>query len=60
MTIHELSKEQITQLKQAYYISKHPDGVSYEDLAAIDTLVTAAELVEEYEGVIFSADDFIS
>lgn len=59
MTVHELSRDQLTQLKQAYYMKKHEErGVSYDELADIDELVTDSEIIEEYAGVTFSADDF--
>lgn len=59
MTVNELSRDQLTQLKQAYYMAKHEEqGVSYDELADIDELVTDSEIIEEYAGVTFTADDF--
>lgn len=59
MTVNELSRDQLQQLKQAYYMTKHEEqGVSYGELADIDELVTDSEIIEEYAGVTFSADDF--
>ena len=57
LTVEQLNAEQVRQLKEAYYTSKH-DAVSYAELADIDTLVTDAEIIEEYKGIIFSEDDF--
>lgn len=43
MTLEELNRDQIIQLKQSYYTRKMEDagqGVSYSELAMIDELVT--------------------
>lgn len=59
MTVEELSKSQLTELKQRYYTEKLGDeGVSYGELANIDNLVTDKEVFDYYEGFSFSEDDF--
>lgn len=58
MTVYELTREQLMQLKQAYYEEQHPEGVSYGELADIDELVTDEEIQAEYDGIMFSEDDF--
>ena len=58
MTVYELTREQLMQLKQAYYEEQHPEGVSYGELADIDELVTDEEIQAEYDGVMFGEDDF--
>lgn len=61
MTIKELTREQLQQVKQEYYTRKQEEagaGVSYGELAQIDELVTDAEIFEQYAGVIFTPDDF--
>ena len=61
MTINELTREQLTQVKQRYYTEKQAEkgqGVSYGELAQIDELVTDAEIIEEFGGVCFVPDDF--
>lgn len=61
MTIRELTRDQLTQVKQAYYTRKQEErgeGVSYGELMQIDELVTDAEIFEEYSGVSFVPDDF--
>lgn len=61
MTIKELNREQLTAVKQNYYIQKQAEngaGVSYGELATIDELVTDAEIFEEYAATIFTPDDF--
>lgn len=61
MTLEELNRDQIIQLKQAYYTRKMEDagqGVSYGELAMIDELVTDQELEDEYSGTTFVPDDF--
>ena len=59
LTVESLTRDQLTQLKQHYYTVKRGEkGVSYGELAAVDNLVTDAEIFDEYNGVIFSEDDF--
>ena len=59
LTVDSLTRDQLTQLKQHYYTVKRGEkGVSYGELAAVDNLVTDAEIFDEYNGVIFSEDDF--
>ena len=59
MTVQELNREQLEQLKRQYYDDRHPEGVSYGDLADVDRLVTMDELREEYGGTIFTPEDFL-
>lgn len=61
MTINELNREQLTQVKQKYYTDKQAEkgaGVSWGELAQIDELVTDAEIIAEFSGVNFVPDDF--
>lgn len=58
MKVTELSKDQLTQLKERYYNDKHPEGVSYGELAIINQLVSDTDVIEAYEGVDFVEDDF--
>ena len=61
MTIHELNTDQLTQVKQNYYTQKQAEkgeGVSWGELAQINDLVSDAEIIEQYAGVVFSPDDF--
>jgi hypothetical protein len=60
MNVHELSREQLTQLKEHYYNDRHPEGVSYGELADIDELVSDDEVFTEYEDTIFVPDDFFT
>lgn len=57
MTIKELTREQLTELKQNYYCERN-ENVSYRELADIDNLVTDEELEKEYEHITFVNDDF--
>lgn len=62
MTIKELKPEQLEQVKQRYYTEKQAEkgeGVSYGELLQVDQLVTDAEIIEAYAGVIFTPDDFM-
>ena len=61
MTIKELNRDQLAQVKQRYYMEKQAEkgeGVSYGELMQIDELVTDAEIFNEYSGVCFSPDEF--
>lgn len=60
MTVKELDRAQLLQLKANYYEEHHPEGVSYGELADIDNLVGDEEIVGAYDGVDFVEDDFIS
>lgn len=59
MTVQELNREQLEQLKRQYYDDQNPEGVSYGELASIDELVSDAEIMEHFAGVEFVEDDFI-
>lgn len=57
MKVTELARDQLTELKERYYMERN-DSVSYGELANIDELVTDAEIFEEYDYVDFVEDDF--
>jgi hypothetical protein len=57
MTIKDLDKQQLTQVKQAYFAENH-ENMSYDDLEMINTLVSDEEIFEAFEGVNFVDDDF--
>ena len=57
LTVTELTRDQLTELKERYYIERN-ENVSYGELANIDELVTDAEIFEEYDYVNFVNDDF--
>lgn len=59
MTVKELNRDQLERLKADYYDKRHPEGVSYGELAAVNSLVTDQEVFEAYDGVDFSEDDFL-
>lgn len=62
MTIKELNREQLQQVKQFYYTQKQDAkgrGVSWGELALIDELVTDAEIFEEYAATDFCDGDFL-
>lgn len=60
MTVMELNREQLTELKQSYYCNevREGEGVSYGELAAIDELVSDEEVFEYFDGYVFVEDDF--
>ena len=62
MTVKELKRQQLEELKIHYYdeIIQDQEGrsISYGEMAAIDELVTDEKIFREYEGYIFTEDDF--
>ena len=59
LTIKQLDRDQLTQIKQNYYMMKNEaTGTSYGELAAINEFVSDAEIFAEYDGTIFVKDDF--
>lgn len=70
MTLQELSKEQVHELKERYLMKLADEGTftevldvdydepSYEDLANADEIVPDDVIEREYEGVCFVDDDF--
>jgi len=59
-SLHELSAEQISELKQSYLCNvKYEDqGVSWGMLANADNIISMEELEEEYGSTCFTNDDF--
>ena len=57
MTVKELNRDQMVQLKQDYLVEIRGD-VSYGELADADELVTDAQVFDRYAGVDFVPDDF--
>ena len=57
MNIHELTKDQLTQVKQYYYCQTN-ENVSYGELAEIDDLVSDEEIFEQLGHIDFVEDDF--
>lgn len=59
MDIRSLSRNQLEQIKQSYYMTKqYPAGVSYGELASIDNYVSDDEVFEEFADVDFVKEDF--
>lgn len=58
MTVRELSKEQLVQLKQDYFVQRHGGNISYEELANIDKFVSDDEVFDYYGDVYFTKEDF--
>lgn len=57
MTVRELNRDELTELKQHYY-SENSNNVSYGEFASINELVTDNEIFEKYENTEFTLDDF--
>ena len=60
MTVYDLNRDQLQELKQHYYAEKTGEDLSYEELAFIDDYVSDAEVYDEYSGTDFTPDDFFS
>lgn len=57
MSVKDLTREQLIELKQRYYTERN-ENVSYGELADIDNLVSDNEIFEEYGHIIFVEEDF--
>ena len=57
MSVKELTREQLTQLKEHYYCERN-ERVSWGELVYIDELVTDKEIFEEYGHITFVEEDF--
>jgi len=57
MSVNELTRNQLIQLKQFYFCQKH-DHVSWGEFANIDNLVDDEEVFNEYSDTLFVEDDF--
>ncbi len=61
MTVQELTRAQLVQVKQQYLTMKRDEagqGVSYGELAEADLLITDAEIFDAYSGTEFTTGDF--
>lgn len=60
MTVWDLNRDQLAELKQRYYIDHVDENPSYGELADIDNLVSDDEVYNEYDHVDFVPEDFFS
>ncbi len=70
MTVQDLNRDQLAELKCSYYselvnegvfgeiIGRDYDEPSYYDLAFVDDIVSDEFIFEHYEGMVFYEDDF--
>lgn len=58
MSVKELNREELIELKQNYYCNELGNNASYGELADIDNIVTDKEIFEYYDYVDFVKDDF--
>lgn len=58
MTVHELTRDQLNELKQ-HYICDESYHVSMNDIANADILISDEEIFDEYDGIEFTEDDFL-
>ena len=57
MTVYQLNRNELTELKQRHYSQKNKN-LSYDEIISINTLVTDEEIYKEYEGTVFTTEDF--
>lgn len=57
MGVRELTRSQLTQVKERYYCERY-GNVSWGELIIIDTLVSDDEVFEEFGDTEFVEDDF--
>lgn len=63
MSVEELNREQLTQLKQNMLMERmdaEGETPSWGELAEVDSLITDEEVQQEYAGTEFVTDDFWS
>ena len=61
MTVYELNREQLIELKQAYLtrvLDERGESPSYGELASADEIISDDEIYEAYAGTDFVRDDF--
>jgi hypothetical protein len=61
MTVQELDRDQLIELKQMYLTEKGEevgDGTSWSEYADADDIISDKEIFERYEGYTFTNDDF--
>lgn len=58
MSVKELNREELIELKQNYYCNELGNNASYGELANIDNIVTDEEIFNFYDYVDFVKDDF--
>lgn len=59
MSVRDLPREALQELKERYYMDKFDNELSYGEIAAIDDLVSDEEVFDEYDGTTFTEDDFL-
>lgn len=59
MTVYELTREQLDELKAVFLIETDDgNGVTWGEIAAAGEIVPDAVIYEHYDGVYFTEDDF--
>ena len=63
MNVHELSRNQLVELKQTYLDEQNRakgQGTYWSELADADEIISDEEIYEKYKNYDFSPDDFFS
>lgn len=61
MTVHELNREQLDQLKMEFVADManvHGEDISYGELLDAPATVSDEQIYKHYDGYIFSEEDF--
>ena len=57
MSIYDLNREQLSQVKAAY-LNDRSNGLYWSEICDADALVSDEQVMNEYGNTIFSEDDF--
>lgn len=61
MTVHELNREQLHQLKQHMLMERmdtEGDCPSWKNIADVDSIISDKDVQREFAGIFFTTDDF--
>lgn len=57
LTVRDLSRDQLTELKERWYTDVN-SNVSLDEIVSMNELVSDEEIIEVYEHITFTQDDF--
>lgn len=60
MTVYDLNRDQLAELKARYYADRTGEDLSYDEIVNIDNLVSDAEIYRYYQAFSFVPEDFAS
>ena len=60
MTVHELTRDQLHELKCSMLNERHPEGVSFDDMVNVDQEISDSDVIDKYGMIGFVDGDFSS